>query len=147
MHRGVALQFGGQLDPLRFAAGQLGGRLAKAQITQADIAQDLQGTADARLLGEHLDRLLHRQLQDLGDVQALPLDSQGLRVVTRAVAGRARRIDAGHEQQLDADKTFAFAGRAAALGDVEGELPGVVTQRPRLGVAANSLRTWSNSPV
>ncbi|MNM86210.1 hypothetical protein D3C81_983550 [compost metagenome] len=45
------------------------------------------------------------------------------------MAGRAGRIDTGHEQQLDADKAFALAGNAAALGDVEREAPGIEALR------------------
>ncbi|MNH02460.1 hypothetical protein D3C79_617010 [compost metagenome] len=41
------------------------------------------------------------------------------------MAGRAGRIDAGHEQQLDADEAFALAVLAAPLGNVEGETPGI----------------------
>ena len=61
----------------------------------------------------------------------LPADLQRLLVVARAVAGRARRVDARHEQQLDADEALALAGLAAALGDVEGEAAGVVAARAR----------------
>ncbi|KAG0757526.1 hypothetical protein G6F22_019933 [Rhizopus arrhizus] len=47
------------------------------------------------------------------------------------MAGRARRIYAGHEQQFDADKPFAFAGFASALGHVERETAGVETTAVR----------------
>ena len=47
------------------------------------------------------------------------------------MAGRAGRIDARHEEQLDADEAFALAGLAAALGDVEREAAGVVAARAR----------------
>ena len=129
----VALQFGGQFDPLGLATRQFGRRLAEAQIAQADIAQDLQRAANPRLPGEHLDRFVHRQLQHLGDIQTLPSDRQGLGVVARTVAGRARRVDAGHEQQFDADKAFAFAGRTSSLGHVERKLAGVIAVVPGLG--------------
>ena len=50
------------------------------------------------------------------------------------MTGRARRIDAGQEEQLDHHEAFALAGLAAALGDVEGEASGVVvTGARRLG--------------
>ena len=38
----IALQFSGELDALRFTAGQLCSRLTQAQIPQADIPQHLQ---------------------------------------------------------------------------------------------------------
>ncbi|MNY30283.1 hypothetical protein D3C86_1643810 [compost metagenome] len=78
------------------------------------------------MLGEHLNGLVHGQLQHLGNRAALPDDRQRLRVIAGPVARRARRVDAGHEQQLYADETLAFASRATALGDVERKLPGVI---------------------
>ena len=59
------------------------------------------------------------------------LDLERLRVVARAVAGRAGRIDARQEEQLDHHEAFALAVLAAALGDVEREPPGVVAAGPR----------------
>src|SRR6185436_18793478 len=52
-------------------------------------------------------------------------------VVARAVAGRAGRVDARHEEQLDADEAFALARLATSLGDIEREAPGVVAARAR----------------
>ena len=43
-----ALQLGRQLDALRLAAGQLGGRLAEAQVAQADLAQHARATRRTR---------------------------------------------------------------------------------------------------
>ena len=37
-----ALQLGGELDALRLAAGQLGRRLAEAQVAEADLAQHVE---------------------------------------------------------------------------------------------------------
>ena len=51
---------------------------------------------------------------------------QRVGVVARALAGRARRVDAGQEQQLDHDEAFAGAVLAAALGHVEGKAAGIV---------------------
>ena len=59
------------------------------------------------------------------------LDLQRLRVVPRAVAGRARRVDARQEEQLDHHEALALAGLAAPLGYVEREAPGVVVPRAR----------------
>ena len=54
------------------------------------------------------------------------------------MAGRARRVDARQEQQLDHDEALALARLAAALGDVEREAAGVVAARAR---ASGSRRT------
>ncbi|RMQ91906.1 hypothetical protein ALP97_05238 [Pseudomonas salomonii] len=127
---GITLQLGRQLDPLRLTAGQLGRRLPQTQIPQTDIPQHLQRTQHPRLLGKHLDRLLHGQPQHLGNAQALPLDRQRFRVITRPMTRRTRRIHTGHKQQLDTDKPFPLAMGATALGDVERELPGVELTLP-----------------
>ena len=49
-----ALQLGRELDPLRLAAGQLGGRLAEPQVAEADLAQDVERAPHVRLVGEEL---------------------------------------------------------------------------------------------
>src|SRR5262249_9390862 len=51
--------------------------------------------------------------------------------VARAVAGRARRVHAREEEELDHDRALALARAAAALRDVEGEAPRVVAARAR----------------
>ena len=122
----AALQLGGQLDPLRLPAGQLRGRLAQTHIAQADVVEDLQGAAHLRHLVEELPGLGDRQVQDLGDVPPVPRDLQGLRVVAGAVAVRARRVDAGQEQQLDHDPPLPLAGGTASARHVEGEPAGLV---------------------
>ena len=127
-----ALQLGRELDPLRLAAGELGRRLAEPQIAEADLAQHVErrGAPAAR-------RRRTRQAastvmrEHVGDDLAAVLDLERLRVVARAVAGRAGRVDARQEEQLDHDEALALAGLAAALGDVEREPPGVVAARPR----------------
>ncbi|KAG1442737.1 hypothetical protein G6F57_018308 [Rhizopus arrhizus] len=66
-------------------------------------------------------RLVNRHRQHLGNVAAIPFNFQRLRVVAAAMASGTWRINAGHEQQFDMDKTLALAGLAAALGHVERE--------------------------
>ena len=121
------LQLGGELDALRLAAAELGRRLAEPQVAEPDVAQRLEaarrrparrrGTsaASSTVMAEHV-----------GDVLVAVGDLEGLGVVARAVAGRARRVGAGQEEQLDRDEALALAGLAATLGDVEGEAAGAV---------------------
>ena len=47
-----ALQLGGELDALRFAARKLGRGLAEAQVTEADSPQHVERTGEVRLIGE-----------------------------------------------------------------------------------------------
>src|SRR5213078_1024977 len=76
-------------------------------------------------------RVVDGHAQDVRDVLAAPRHLERLVVVARAVAGRAGRVDARHEEQLDADEAFALARLAASLGDVEREAAGVVAARAR----------------
>ena len=121
-----ALQFAGQLDALRFAAGQFSGGLAQAQVSQPDFHQHLQRTGDGGVFGKERGGLGHGHAQYLGDVATLQCYLQGFGVVACAVAARARRVHAGHEQQFHAHRALAFAGFAAALGHVEGKSTRVV---------------------
>ena len=65
-----ALQLGRELDPLRFAARQLGGGLPEPQIAQAHLAQDVERAAHLRLVGEELPRRVDRHAEHVGDVLA-----------------------------------------------------------------------------
>ncbi len=127
-----ALQLGGQLDALGLAAAQLRGRLAQAQVAQADGLQQPQRPQHGRLVVKGLAGSVHRQVQHVGDGQAAPPHLQRGRAVARAVARRARRVHAGHEQQLHAHAALAFTDLAAALGHVERELPRVIAALARL---------------
>ena len=122
----LLLQLGGELDPLRLAARELGRGLAEAEVAEPDVAQHGERLQYRRLIAEELARGLHGQAEDIGDAATAPCHLERLRVVARTLAGRAGRIDAGHEEQLDADEAFSLARVAAALGDVEGEAAGVV---------------------
>ncbi len=117
---GVALgQFQRQLDALRLAAGERGGRLAELDVGEADVDQRLQLARDDRHGGEELVRLLDGHLQHFVDGLALVADLQRLAVVALAVADVAGHEDVGQEVHLHLDHAVALAGLAAAALDVE----------------------------
>ncbi len=125
-----ALQLGGELDALRLAAAQLGRRLTQPEVAQAHVAQRLEAARGSGYVGEELRGVVDRHGQHVGDGLAAVRHLERLGVVARPVAGRARCVGAGQEQQLDGDETLALAGLAAALCDVEGEPAGAVAARP-----------------
>ena len=127
------LQFGGQLDPLRLAAGQRRGGLAQPDVAQADVDQRAQVAVDAGDRLEELRRLLDRHVQHFGDGLALVVHLQGLAVVARAVADLARHVDVGQEVHLDLDGAVARARLAAAALDVEREAARLVATDFGLG--------------
>ena len=68
---GVALaQLQRQLDALRLAPRQGGGRLAQLDVRQAHIQQGLQLARNGRHGLHKVERRLHRQVQNLGNVAA-----------------------------------------------------------------------------
>ena len=56
-------QVAGQLEPLAFAAGERVGRLAQAQVLQADVEQPFELALEAALGAEEAERLAHRQVR------------------------------------------------------------------------------------
>src|SRR6202012_5293051 len=123
------LQFSRELDALGFAAGKFGCRLPEANIAETDLADDAERTLQRCIIGEELESGIDRHGQNIGNGLVADLYFKCFGIVAGALAGRARRIDAGQEQQLDADKTFALAGLATALGDVERETSGIIAPR------------------
>src|ERR1700723_2410192 len=112
-----SLQLRRQLDALRLAARQLGCRLTKADVAQADFTYYAERALKRRIIGEKLKSGFHCHRQDVCYGLVTDLDLERFGVIARALAGRAGRIDAGKKQKLDADEAFALAGLAAALGN------------------------------
>ena len=63
------------------------------------------------------------------------------------MAGRARGVGAGQEQQLDRDEALPLAGLAPPSATLKENRPAVYPRACASSVAANSLRTASNIPV
>ncbi len=126
-----ALELRCQLDALRLAAGQLGGRLPEPQVAEPDLAQGLEAARRRWHVGEELGCLVDGHVEHLGDGPVAVADLERLRVVARAVAGRAGGVGSWQEQQLDGDEPLALAGLAAPLRHVEREAPRRVAAPPR----------------
>ncbi len=92
------LQFGGKLDPLRFAARKFRGRLSEPDISQADLAQDLQGPTKGLIFGKELKCDVDRHRENIGNRLVPNLDFEGLGIVTRALAGRTRSVHARQKE-------------------------------------------------
>jgi nicotinamide mononucleotide (NMN) deamidase PncC len=135
----AALKLGRQLDALRLATGKLSGRLPQAQIAQSDVAQQLQGPCHRVFTREEFAGIVHGHLQHLGDVAPVPLHLQRGLVVACAMARRARRVHAGHEQQFHANETLALASLAAPLGNVEREPSGIIAAASSIGRGGEQL--------
>jgi len=60
----------GELQPLRFAAGEGGHRLAEAQVVEAHVGERLQARENFGVVLEEHHRLGHCHLQRIGDALA-----------------------------------------------------------------------------
>ena len=132
-------KLGGEFDALGFAAGECRGALAEREVIEADVAQRLQDAADFRNVGEQLDGLAARHVEHVGDALAVEVHFEHVAVVALAAAGVALDPDIGQEVHLDANLAVAFAGFAAAAGDVEAEAPRGVAAQFRFGELREQL--------
>ena len=106
----------GQLEPLAFAAGQRGQRLAEAEVAEADVDQPAEDRAGLRRSG----RTSRASATDIASTSLmfLPRSVYVEHLVGEALA-LARLADArhaGHHRQVGVDQPDALAGRAGALG-------------------------------
>ena len=132
---GAAGKFLGELDPLRFAAGQGRGLLADLDIAKAHFGEHRHLVADGRDGLEEFDRVLDRHVQHVGDRLALELHLQRFAIVACAVAYVACHIDVGQEVHLDLEHAVALARFTSAALDVEAETAGLVAARLGFGEA------------
>ena len=63
--RRPARELGGELDPLRLAAGQGGGGLTETDVAEPDVDEGLQMACDRGLVGEERETLLARHVEDV----------------------------------------------------------------------------------
>ena len=129
----TALQLGGQLDALGFAAREGGRRLAEPDVAQSHLHERVQIAGDGRVRLEEAGRLLDGHVQHVGHGFAVVFDLQRLAVVAPAVAFLAFHVDVGQEVHLDLQRAVAMAGLAAAALDVEREAARSVAAHLRLG--------------
>ena len=119
-------ELAGELDSLRFAAGELRGRLSEADVVEAHLVDGLQFARDCGQSLEELHRLTDRHLQDVGDILALVAHLQRFAVVALASAYLARDKHIGKEVHLDLDDPLPFTCFAPSALDVERETPGLI---------------------
>ena len=114
---------GGELDALRFAAGEGAGGLAEGEVAEAHLLQWHQPLVYAAGLVavEECHRLVDGHLQHLADVLAIVEHFEGFFLVARTVTLVADEVYVAHELHADGDFAFALAGLASSAFDVEGK--------------------------
>src|SRR4051812_46598485 len=125
-------QAGGKLEPLGFAAGERGCRLAETDIIEADVEQKLQFCLNFSLAAEECECLAGRHVEHLGNVAAAIFHVEHGSAVALAVAFGAFHVYVGHELHVDRQKAVAMASFASAAFDVEAEVTGGKVSRARV---------------
>ena len=87
----------------------------------------------AGMFSKCCERLLHVHFQHVGDRLALEADLQRLAIEAVPLAHRAGDPDVGQKIHFQLVRAVAFAGFAAAAGDVEAEAARLVAAGLRLG--------------
>ena len=118
------LKVRGQLHALRFASGERGGRLAEAQVAEADFVEHAQFFREPGNVGEKPERFAHGEVQDFVNVLAFVVDFEHLRLVARALAFVADQLHVGQKLHFDGDGAVTLAVFAAAAGHIKRKMPG-----------------------
>jgi hypothetical protein len=114
-------QLARDLEPLRLAAGEGGGRLPQPDIAQPHLLQLPQCRAQLGLMAEPGDRLVHGPLQHVVDRMPVDPHVEHLPPVAGAGTHLARYEHIGQEDHLDLHVPGALAPVAPAAGQVERE--------------------------
>src|SRR6266480_639159 len=119
-------QFRCQFYPLRFAAGKSGGGLAQPEITEPYIQHRIQFIRHARNISEKTCRLVHSQIEHVGNVLSFIGDFECLAIVASSMTHFALDIDVRQKMHFDFNQPAALAVFAATAFDIEAETPRVI---------------------
>src|SRR5215469_7960513 len=119
-------QVPGELEALRFAAGERRHRLPELEVLESDIAERREPRSHFGRIGEESARLGYGELEHLGDaeppaVRALAADVEHFLTVAPAIALGAAQVHVREELHLHVLEAVAAAGGAAAVTGVEAE--------------------------
>ena len=95
---------------------------------------------------EEPQRIFHRQIQYLGDIEVLETDFQRFPVVSLALADITGDIDVGQKMHLDLGDAIPLARLTSASANVEAESARLVTTRPRFLSACEQLANRREDP-
>jgi hypothetical protein len=111
----------GELEALRFPAGEGRHGLAELEVIEAHFRQRPQAAHDFRLGIECVHRLGNREIEDVRNAAAIDLHFEHFLAIARAVAIRAAQVHVREELHLDMLEAVAAAGGAAPVARVEAE--------------------------
>src|SRR5438270_1607966 len=128
-----------ELETLRLAAGQRLGRLAEAEVAEADRAERGELPEDGALVDEEAHRLVDGHLEDVVHVLLVIRHLHDLLVEASAAALLADDLHVREKLHVDADRAGALALLATAASGVEREHSGSDAIQLRAGRLGEQL--------
>src|SRR5437762_7063395 len=135
-------QFGCEFYPLRFAAGKSCGGLAQPEITEPHIEHRIQLIRHARNISEKTCRLVHGQIEHVGNVLSFISDFERLAIVASAMTHFALDINVRQEVHFDFNQPAALAVFAATAFDIEAETPRIIPTDARGRKLREQFPNW-----
>jgi hypothetical protein len=120
-----------ELDALSFTPGEGERGASEGEIAQANVLEGVQSRGDGGYGVKERESLVHAELEDLGDRQALELDFEGLGIEASTLAGFTGDDEIGQELHGDGAGTVTLAGFATPPGLIQGETAGREAADPR----------------
>ena len=124
---GLAAEFGGEFDALRFPTAESGAGLAEANVTEPDFGESQADIVNLRDGSEEINGFVDGHVEDVGDVHAFVGDLESFAIVAAAVAGFASHVNRREKVHFNFDEAVALAFFAAATFHVEAETAWTVT--------------------
>src|SRR5436309_6154839 len=135
-------QFGCEFYPLRFAAGKSCGGLAQPKITEPYIQHRVQFIRHARNISEKTCRLVHGQVEHVGNVLSFIGDFERLAIVASAMTHFALDINVRQKVHFDFNQPATLAVFAATAFDIEAETPRVISAYARHRKLCEQFPNW-----
>src|SRR5437868_7516421 len=115
-------ELAGDLESLRFAAGESRRWLAQSEIAQADLLQLPQCLTEPLFARKEPNCLVDGQLEDVVDAATVDFHVEHFGLESLAVAIFARHEDVGHEHHLDLEIVRPIVSLTSSASDVKSEL-------------------------
>src|SRR5260370_16009710 len=123
----------GQLQALRFPAGERRRRLPETPVAESNFIQDSEFGNNLGNVDEKGQGFANRQLEYLVDIFPVIPDFQNAALEARATALFTDEFDVREKLHLHGDRAVALASFATASGHVEGKVTGPVAAAFRIG--------------
>src|SRR2546429_2777601 len=128
-----AAEMRGELQALRFSAGERCRRLSETQVAESNFVQDSEFGNNLWNIDEKRQGLANRQLQYFVNILPVIADFQNAALEARASALFADEFNVRQKLHLHGDRAVTLAGFAAATRHVEGKTTSGIAAAFRIG--------------